>query len=292
LIQGNWLLCPILGLLLAINGLAVQHDGNHGSFSKYNTLNRMASFVDDIIGGSSLVWKHQHVVIHHIHPNHHELDGDSYSKFPIMRLNPKLPLTWYIRFQWIYGPFLLYSFLGIAYSFEDLATYFSGKYLFANLQPLRLIDKVQFWLGKILHFSIFMCVPMYLHGWMALFYLYVNMELFGSNFLASLFAVSHNTQETEYNLPETLDWAEVQIRTSANWSVDSTLWWLASGGLNYQIEHHLFPGVCHVHYPAISKIVREVCKEYNLPYNNYSTFTDIYKDHLATLKKLGNWKQE
>jgi len=295
MVQGYWLVCPILGLFLAIIGLSIQHDANHGSFSKYPILNRIASFSNDVIGGSSLIWRHQHVVIHHVCPNHHELDGDSFSKFPVMRLNPKLPLTndnWYLRYQWFYGPFILYSLLGISYSLGDCTTLFSGKYLFARLHPLRLVDHSQFWGGKVLHYLLFLVIPIYLHGWSAVWILYVNMQLFGSNFLASVFAVSHNTLETAYNIPENTDWAELQIRTSANWSVDSTLWWLASGGLNFQIEHHLFPGVCHVHYPAISKIVQQVCKEHNLPYNSYPTFWDIYRDHLQALKKLGEWKQD
>jgi len=292
IIQGYWFVCPILGIFMAINGLAIQHDANHGSFSKYPTLNRLASVVDDVIGGSSLIWRHQHIVIHHVCPNHHELDGDSYSKFPVMRLNPKLPLTWYLRYQWIYGPFVLYSLMGLSYSLEDCTAFLSGKYLFARFHPLRMLDHIIFWGGKIVHYLLFLGIPVYLHGLPAIWMLYVNLEVFGSNYLATLFAVSHNTMETDYNIPEDTDWAELQIRTSANWSVHSTLWWLASGGLNYQIEHHLFPGVCHVHYPAISKIVQEVCKENKLPYNAYPTFSAIYRDHLKALHKLGVWKQE
>jgi len=291
-VLGYWIFCPILGILMAMNGLAVQHDANHGAFSKYQNLNRLAAFMDDLIGGSSFVWRHQHDIIHHAYPNHHELDGDSYSKFPIMRLNPKLPLTWYIRFQWLYGPFFLYSLLGISYSFEDCTTFLQGRYLFAQFQPLRLLDKITFWSGKFLHFFFFLILPLYIHGLSAIWMMYLPMQFIGSNFLATVFAVSHNTLETQYNVSETTDWAELQIRTSANWSVNSTMWWLVSGGLNFQIEHHLFPGVCHVHYPAISKIVQQVCKEYNLPYNGYPTFKDIYVDHLKTLKKLGYWKQE
>jgi len=122
-------------------------------------------------------------------------------------------------------------------------------------------------------------------------YIISILSFFGSNMLASLFAVSHNTEETDYNLPVDYDWAKTQIQTSANWSVNTKLWWIISGGLNYQIEHHLFPGVCHVHYPAISKIIQEICKEYKLPYNAYPTFTSIYSNHIRTLQKLGNWVQ-
>lgn len=291
MIKGFWIICPLLGVFMAMNGLAVQHDANHGSFSKYPLLNRIASFADDLIGGSSLIWRHQHDVLHHICPNHHELDGDSYSKYPVMRLNPKLPTVWYLAYQWMYGPFFLYSLMGLSYSFEDITTLLSGRYLTATLHPLRPVDKLIFWGGKILHHLLFMVLPVYLHGWGALIKLYLLMELCGSNFLATVFAVSHNTSKTDYNIHEDQDWAELQIRTSANWSVHSTFWWIVSGGLNFQIEHHLFPGICHVHYPAISEIVKQVCKEKKLPYNAYPTFNEIWKDHLNTLKKLATWKQ-
>jgi fatty acid desaturase len=292
IVRGFWIVCPLLGWLMAMNGLAIQHDANHGSFSKYIWLNRLAGFVDDIIGGSSLIWRHQHVIIHHAYPNHHELDGDTFSKFPLVRFNPKLPIRWYLRFQWLYAPLVLYSLMGISYTYEDILCYLSRKYLFQPLQPLRKIDHAFFWIGKLLHCFFFLILPIYFHGWSGIWLYYLNFELFGSNMLASLFAVSHNTEETAYNISETSDWAEMQIRTSANWSVHSWQWWLISGGLNYQIEHHLFPAVSHVHYPAISKIVQQVCKENNIPYNSYPTFTEIYLDHIRTLKKLSYWKEE
>jgi len=291
ILRGYWLLCPVLGWLMAMNGLAIQHDANHGAFSKSYYLNRLAGFVDDLIGGSSLIWRHQHVIIHHAYPNHHTLDGDTFAKFPMIRLNPKLPVKSYLQFQWFYAPIILYSLMGIFYTFEDCMAYFTGKYLFQKLQPFRKYDHIIFWIGKLLHYSLFLGVPIYLYGWWGIGLYYLNFELFGSNMLASLFAVSHNTQVTAYNMPVDYDWAKSQIHTSANWSVNSEFWWLVSGGLNYQIEHHLFPGVCHIHYPAISKIVQEVCNEYNLHYNAYPTFTDIYKDHIRTLHKLGNWVQ-
>jgi len=113
--------------------------------------------------------------------------------------------------------------------------------------------------------------------------------LVGGEFLASTFVVSHNTEEIHYNFKG--DWAEMQIRSSANWSPQSTFWWLVSGGLNFQIEHHLFPGICHVHYPEIAKIVKNVCKEFKIPYNSHPTFYDIYTSHVKGLQKLGHMEK-
>jgi linoleoyl-CoA desaturase len=139
--------------------------------------------------------------------------------------------------------------------------------------------------------ALLLLLPAWLHGfWRALLTLYLPLQLGGGLTLAALFSVSHNVPACLYDAPSSMSWAEAQIRSSANWSVfgsdDDTLrtsgasafarlaaavqrtgnramswfWLLFSGGLNYQIEHHLFLGVSHLHYPAISRIVRAACK--------------------------------
>jgi hypothetical protein len=94
-------------------------------------------------------------------------------------------------------------------------------------------------------------------------------------------------QATSLSPAPPLDWAEAQIRSSANWSVGSTFWLLVSGGLNYQIEHHLFPGIAHVHYPAISAIVRDECSKRGIPYTAYPSFRAIFYAHVLQLYRLG-----
>jgi linoleoyl-CoA desaturase len=154
-------------------------------------------------------------------------------------------------------------------------------------------------------------VPLHLYSWRyAVFAIYLPLELCGGFFLAALFAVSHNTERCAYNLPKTDEeaieqqqqngakgteqparapcWAEMQIRTSCNWSCSNPLWLLASGGLNFQIEHHLFPGVAHKHYPALHPIVRAACAKRGIPYNAYESFADIFAAHLSMVRKLGH----
>jgi len=238
------------------------------------------------------MWKHQHVIGHHALPNHIDVDNDTFSNFLIMRTNPKLPIRYYNQFQHLYFPFL-YTLLGISYPIGDFKGYISGKYEKILIQPLRNIDKIWFFSGKLFHYFFTVILPIYMHGLNpAIFMFYFPMQLVGSFYLASLFAVSHNNSVSDYNVDVgEKEWAEVQVITSANWSVGSTMWMLLSGGLNYQIEHHLFPGVTHVHYPAISKIVRKICEENNVKYNAYPTFTSLFIDHAKTLKILGTWKQ-
>jgi len=179
--------------------------------------------------------------------------------------------------------------LGLSYYFGDIISYLQGKYDKINLHPLRTKDRAIFILGKLTYAILFFYIPIRIYGYGAIISFILPYQLVGSNFLASLFIVSHNADDCEYNY-QGKDWAELQVRTAANWSVDSVAWWLVSGGLNYQIEHHLFPGVSHVHYPQISPLVRKVCKKHNVPYHSYQHYYEIYFSHLQGLKKLGNMK--
>ena len=295
--KGWWVLTPVLGVLFAMNGLAIQHDASHGAFHPNRYLNIAAGFCDDLIGGSGLMWRHQHVLAHHAYPNDMEWDSDTFNNYPFLRLNPALPKEWWHSYQHIYILFL-YTLIGIDYSVNDIVNYVKGHYAHITLHKLRPQDHILFILGKIAHFTIVLFIPLYLHNWQyAVFGLYLPFELVGGFFLASLFAVSHNTDECEYNLPKDSSavsdgsrvpcWAEMQIRTSCNWSPQSKLWLWASGGLNFQIEHHLFPGIAHKHYPAIHPIVKAACEKRGIPYNAYPTFTQIFLAHLAKVKKLG-----
>eukprot|EP01127_Copromyxa_protea_P004315 TRINITY_DN14192_c0_g1_i1.p1 TRINITY_DN14192_c0_g1~~TRINITY_DN14192_c0_g1_i1.p1 ORF type:complete len:434 (-),score=83.73 TRINITY_DN14192_c0_g1_i1:28-1293(-) len=286
IIKGYYLLCPLLGFFMAVNGLSIQHDGNHGAFSKNYYLNTIAGIVNDVVvGGSSLMWRHQHVVSHHAYPNDVVKDTDSYSNFPILRLNPALEHKWYFNYQHYYYP-LVYMWLGISYYIDDVRAFLKTKYLHVPLQPLRPVDYITFYGGKLIFSLIMVVTPIYLYGWDGLWKYILPVELIGGEFLASTFVVSHNTEEIHYNY-DGGDWAEMQIRSSANWSPHSTFWWLVSGGLNFQIEHHLFPGICHVHYPAISKIVEKTCEEFKIPYNSHPTFSHIYWSHVKGLQNLG-----
>lgn len=231
--------------------------------------------------------RHQHVIAHHAHPNDHELDADTFGNYPIMRHNPQMPSRSYMRLQHLYFP-LVYMWLGIAYPIDDIRGFISGRYEHVRLHKLRAVDLALFIIGKLIHYTLVLGLPLMTWGVSALWTFYLPMMLPGGWVLASTFAVSHNVESTVYNMPRNACWAETQIRTSANWGVGSSFWLYFSGGLNYQIEHHLFPGVAHIHYPALSEIVEQVCKRHNVPYNSYPRFRDILKSHVAQLRNLGN----
>jgi len=185
-LKGYWLLAPLLGICMAINGLAIQHDANHGSFSNSGLVNTIFGAVDDfIVGGSSLMWRHQHNVSHHSHPNDVEKDADSHSNFPILKTNPKLPSRFYLKFQHLYAP-LIYCLLGFAYYFGDLVTFLQGQYDNIKLHPRRGVDYFIFFAGKLFYGLVFFYVPIYYYGWEGVLKFILPFQFVGSNFFGIL----------------------------------------------------------------------------------------------------------
>ena len=112
--------------------------------------------------------------------------------------------------------------------------------------------------------------------------------------LSFVFQLAHVVEKTEFEhiaLDETKHietaFAQHQIRTTSNFAMDSKIVSWFVGGLNYQVEHHLFPKVSHVHYPAISKIVQAKCNEFGIQYNYYDTLGQALASHFRVMKELG-----
>jgi len=285
-LKGTWWIGALVGWWMASVGLAVQHDANHGALFKSRVLNEACCLFDDLIGGSSLIWRHHHVVGHHLFTNHPSLDPDAHAGLPLVKFHPSNPTSWYHAYQHLYFVWLS-SLFGFTYQFSDISCYLSGKFGDIPLQPLSLRDRLEFWGGKIAFFSVFLIIPMYLHGWTYIF-TWIVLELVGSLYLALTFAISHNTPEIDQLDQNAKDWAELQIRQSSNWGTDSWFANFFTGGLNQQIEHHLFPGVAHRHYPELSKIVKKKCEERNIPYVTYPSFTSNLIALLRHLRQIGN----
>jgi len=285
-VQGYFILSPLTGLLISMLGLCVQHDANHGSLSGFPLLNRFFGFMNDIIGGSALCWKTQHVAGHHQHPNHHTLDSDSYGNFPLLRLNPIDKRYWYHAYQAYYAP-LLYSLLAFVYPIRDMIDLAYRAHFHTPMPPLDLTTLSLFWLGKILHYGLLWALPIMLHGLQNGFLgLILPTLLTGGLFLAISFSVSHNVPLT-IQTTSNMCFAEAQIRTSADWAPDSLVSSFVWGGLNTQIVHHLFPGIAHIHYPVLTRIIVDVCREKGIPYNSYPTFASAVWAHFTHLHALG-----
>jgi linoleoyl-CoA desaturase len=288
------LLAGLLGYLFACIGFSVMHDANHGSYSPNTKLNDFIGLISaNGLGASAYFWKQKHNIIHHTYTNVDGIDDDI-AKSPIIRQCETQKWVPAHQVQHLYLPFI-YSLSSIFWIFfMDFAKYFGRKIYTTEAWKLTLKNHVIFWATKIWYLTAFIVVPIIVWGWAGwLIGFFVANAAMGIT-LSFVFQLAHVVENTEFEhvpLDETKHletaWAEHQIKTSSNFAMDNKVISWFVGGLNFQIEHHLFPRISHVHYPEISKIVQEKCKEFNLPYNQYPTLTQALASHFRVMRQLG-----
>ena len=286
--------CVLSGVLTASIGFNVMHDGAHGSFSNHSWLNKMAASSLDFLGASSFMWHVKHNVIHHAYTNIDGIDDDINAQ-PFLRLCDTQKRYKIHRYQHIYF-WLLYCFLYLFWVFfADYKKYFSHKIGSVHLQKFKLKDHIFFWSFKVLYGVLFIAVPVYFCGfipWLTGFL--INAAVAG--FLLSIvFQLAHTVDETSFPVASTPfnkienEWALHQLKTTADFATKNKFisWWL--GGLNFQVEHHLFPKISHIHYPDICKIVGQTCERLGVPYIEHRKTSLAIASHISYLKKLGRY---
>jgi linoleoyl-CoA desaturase len=283
--------CLFFGGLIAAIGFNIMHDGSHGSFSRYAWLNKLASSSISILGASRFMWSMKHVTIHHTYTNVDGVDDDI-EVGVFMRMAPTQKHYVLHRFQHIYFS-ILYMLLYVFWIFfTDYNKYFKGKIGNIPLKKMTFADHFEFWIVKIYHAAIFVVIPIVLLGWQAWMVGFIVSTFFAGFVLSIVFQLAHTVEHTEFpvaiqpenRLPD--EFAAHQIQTTANFATKSKIVSWLVGGLNFQIEHHLFPKISHVHYPAISKIVKEACAEFQLNYIEYPTVLSAVKAHVQFLKSM------
>ncbi len=290
------LLAALMGVSFAGIGLCVMHDANHGSYSKNQTVNRLLGiFSMNVIGGYAINWRIQHNVLHHTYTNIHEHDEDI-APPGMLRFEPHAQLKGVHKLQFIYAWFL-YGIMTLMWSttkdFRQLKRYNDLGLLKGVNAEFR--KEVFFLIFSKLFYYAYMLLPLFLIpemtvlNWICGFLI---MHYMAGLVLALIFQPAHVVEETEFPLPDengNLEnhWAVHQLHTTMNFATrDPIFTWLV-GGLNFQVEHHLFPTICHVHYPQISKIVESTAREFNLPYKKQSTFVSALWSHQCMLWRLG-----
>jgi linoleoyl-CoA desaturase len=284
--------CLILGGIVAAIGFNVMHDGAHGSFSKYKWVNQFAAFSLNILGGNSFMWNVKHNIIHHAYTNVDGVDDDIDIQ-PWMRMSATQKKYRLHKYQHIYFWFL-YSMLYIFWIFVlDYQKYFKAKVGSMELKKMELSDHLVFWGFKIFHAFLFIGLPIYMLGFASWLIGFLIFTLVAGLVLSLVFQLAHTVEHTAFPMPDEVtnrlenEWAIHQIKTTANFATNNkVISWLV-GGLNFQIEHHLFPKISHIHYPAISKIIREACREYGIEYIEYPKMRYAVASHVAFLKQMG-----
>jgi linoleoyl-CoA desaturase len=282
----------VIGLVI---GLSVMHDANHGAYSKRGWVNSVLGYSLNLIGANSFNWKIQHNVLHHTYTNVHDTDEDI-SPRGVIRMTPHSEWKYMHKFQFVYAWFL-YGLLTIVWmavkDFVRLVKY--QKTGMVKKQKANIVSEWAILIAtKVVYVSYIFIVPLLFTPflWWQILIGILIMHYITGFILAIIFQPAHVIEGTEFPLPDEKNnlennWAIHQLHTTTNFANKSRWFSWYIGGLNFQIEHHLFPNICHVHYSKISQIVKETANEFDLPYKNVRTFVGALSRHARLLKDLG-----
>lgn len=290
-----WLALPLtvlLGIALAGVGFNIQHDGGHGAYSDRRWINRLSAMTLDLLGGSSYIWARKHNAIHHTYPNITGHDDDIDVGI-LGRLSPHQRRFRLHRLQHFYM-WALYGFLPIKWHFVDdfrsLITGHIGEHRFVRPKGWELLILIG---GKVVFFTLAFGVPMLVHSWGTVILFYVLTMFVQGIALSVVFQLAHCVEEAEFPMPReesgrmATSWAAHQVLTTVGFAPHNrVLSWLL-GGLNFQTEHHLFPHICHAHYPALAPIVAQTCEEFGLAYRVNRSFFAGVASHFRWLRRMG-----
>ncbi len=283
-----WQAIPLacsLGLSIAGVGFNVMHDGSHGSYSTRPWLNRLMARALDLLGGSSFVWQRKHNVLHHTWPNVPGVDDDI-DTGALARLSPAQTLRSYHRLQHLYM-WPLYAFLAVKWQlYDDFSTITRGRMSGRLFPRPRGVELVVFVGGKLVFFSLAFGLPLLFHSVRITLGTYLLVSAVAGITLSVVFQLAHCVPEAETGR-EIGSWAERQVRSSVDFARHSRLLGWYVGGLNLQIEHHLFPQICHLHYPALAPIVEGACHEFGVRYSAHPTLLSAIAAHYRHLRALG-----
>jgi linoleoyl-CoA desaturase len=290
-----WLAVPLaisLGLSMAAIGFNIQHDGSHRAYSDRPWINQLMAMTLDLMGASSYLWARKHNIIHHSYTNIAEHDDDINLGF-LGRLAPHQKRRKHHRLQHFYI-WILYGFMPPKWqvydNFRDLIMGRIGEHRFPRPKGW---DLVTFIAGKVVFFSLAFVIPMLLHSVWTVFLCYAVASFVEGVVLGVVFQLAHCVEEAAFPLPAPntgrMDaaWAVHQVETTVDFSRGSRMVSWFVGGLNFQIEHHLFPQICHVHYPALARLVEETCNEFGLRYKAHKSFLSGVVSHFRWLRRMG-----
>ena len=285
-------LAVLLGLETAAIGFNIQHDGGHEGYSNHGWVNQAMSLTLDLIGGSSYVWHWKHGVFHHMYTNisHYDADVEVGIMGRVSPHQPRLPIH---RWQHIYL-WALYGLMPIKWHlYDDFHDVISGRIGAQTFPRPQGWDLVRFLLGKAIFLTLAFALPLLRHPLGVVLVFYGVMAIALGIVLSTVFQMAHCVEEAEFPqpLPNTScmedAWAIHQIATTVNFSRNNpVITWLL-GGLNYQVEHHLFPRICHIHYPEMAKIVESTCQEFGITYREHPSFVGGVVSHARWLRRLG-----
>lgn len=282
------------GLGMAGIGMGVMHDAIHGSYSKNRKINTLLSYSFNLIGANATVWRIQHNILHHTYTNIEHSDDDLNAPF-FLRFSPHAKHYWVHQFQHIY----IWFFYGISTiswittkDFVRLKRFKEMGFLEEKNEYKNALVSMTAW--KMFYYSYAIVLPMILlpQAWWLILLAFLSMHFVTGILVSIVFQIAHIMPVNEFPLPNDQgmmenDWYRHQFATTSNFSPNSKLLFWLIGGLNYQVEHHVLPDVCHVHYKNLTKIVSDTALEYGIPYHVKKSILHAIWDHTKMLRFLG-----
>ena len=289
----NFIIWTVLGFSIAFICVNVGHDAIHGAYSSRKWINRLLAHTFNINGASAYMWRKMHNTAHHTYTNIDGFDEDIES-VPIIRLSPTQKLKKIHQYQFIYIiPF--YGLATLSWVFiKDYIKFFKNDV--GNYHQTKHPPKEYFLLFfyKILNYTLFLVIPLLVlqDPWYLVITGFLIMHFFAGITLALIFMLAHVVEQTHFPQPDANgslenSWAVHQLYTTANFSKKSKIALFFTGGLNLQVEHHLFPNICSIHYRAIAPIVEATARDFGHPYLYNTTFWNALGSHVQFLKKMG-----
>ncbi|MDQ3292051.1 MAG: acyl-CoA desaturase [Bacteroidota bacterium] len=287
-------LALLLGTFCAFIGFNICHDAIHGAFSSNQKVNKTFSFLFNLIGASPYIWNISHNVVHHTYTNIPGHDEDIEVAPGLIRISEEDKVNKLHRFQHIYA-FAVYSLASLSWVLrKDYIKFFQkkiGEHPTVN-HPKR--EYFNLFFNKAIYYFFFILLPLLVLDitWWQFIIGFVGLHLAEGLTMGLVFQLAHVVEGTDFPVPNEQGnieeaWANHQMRTTANFATKSKLASFFLGGLNRQIEHHLFPKVCHIHYPKIAAIVKQTALEFSIPYIESPSFVAALKSHYRMLKKFG-----
>ena len=286
-------LAAALGFVQGLVGFNIMHDACHDSFSTKKNVNYFFGLSMNALGTDAHMWRQKHNIVHHTYTNVDGIDDDI-AKTPFLRMSETQKRYKAHKYQHIYLPFLYGISTLYWITLKDWESYFSKKEFNVAVEKMKPMDHVMFWTTKAIYFGLYIGLPTYIYGFGFAMLGFCAMHFVLGTFMSFVFQLAHVVENVEFEHSHgehteiDSEWAVHQISTTSDFAVDNKLVSWMLGGLNFQVEHHLFPRISHVHYPQVQKIVEQTCKDFGIEYRSFKTTGNALASHFRHMKRLGN----
>jgi linoleoyl-CoA desaturase len=288
------LLVVLMGIGEAGIGMSVMHDAAHGAFSHKKWVNQLFASTMYLLGSTTFNWKIQHNLWHHTYTNIYRYDTDIDTK-GIIRLCEHAPWKKHHQWQYIYA-FPIYGLMTLSKLVMDFGflVMINKKGVTTGQNRSPKLEMFYLILAKLLYFLVIIGLPIVLSdfSWWQILVGFAILHVTAGMIMSTVFQMAHVVEGAVQALPNAdgiieSDWLVHQLRATSDFARNNHFlnWYI--GGLNFQIEHHLFTNICHIHYAKIAPIVERTAREFGLAYNLKPTFGDALSSHIRRLKELG-----